>query len=138
QLGKVPGEWLPEVGAWRGFANWQDRWARSSKKALERWEAWQTEYAQAIGADSPIAIAVGMNTRNFNCFDIDSDDQAIADMIEAIIVECMGNTPVVRLRHGSSRRVLFHERDQHTAPISKHRLAFQDAQGTRHVVEYLA
>src|SRR5215471_6265021 len=86
QLGKVPGEWLPEVGAWRGFANWQDRWARSSKKALERWEAWQTEYAQAIGADSPIAIAVGMNTRNFNCFDIDSDDQAIADMIEAIIV----------------------------------------------------
>jgi hypothetical protein len=34
--------------------------------------------------------------------------------------------------------VLFYEYDQHTAPISKHRLAFSDAQGNKHIVEYLA
>jgi hypothetical protein len=67
QLGKIPGEWVSDVGAWRGLVNWQDRWARGSKKALERWQCWQTEYAQAIGATCPVAIAVGMNTRVFNC-----------------------------------------------------------------------
>jgi hypothetical protein len=47
-------------------------------------------------------------------------------------------TPVVRLRHGSPRRVLVYEYDQHTAPIRKHRLAFSDARGNKHIVEYLA
>jgi hypothetical protein len=138
QLGKIPGEWLPEAGAWRGFVNWQNQWAWPSKKALEWWEGWQAEYARAIGAASPIAVAVGMNTRVFNCFDIDSDDPTIADAIEAIIVKCMGSTPVVRLRHTSCRRVLFYECDQRTAPIRKHHLAFTDAQGNKHIVEYLA
>jgi hypothetical protein len=49
QLGKIPGEWLPEVGAWRGFANWQNQWAWPSKKALERWQRWQAEYAGVMG-----------------------------------------------------------------------------------------
>jgi hypothetical protein len=138
QLGKIPGEWVSDVGAWRGLANWQDRWVWRSKTALERWQGWQTEYAQAIGATCPIAIAVGMNTRDFNCFDIDSDDPAIADQTETIIMQHIGRTPIVRLRHGSPRRVLFYERDQHTAPISKHRLAFSDGQGNKHIVEYLA
>jgi hypothetical protein len=138
QLGKIPGQWLPDVKAWRGYVNWQDRWARSGKKDLERRQSWQAEYAQAIAAVRPIAIAVGMNTRVFNCFDIDSDDPVIADKIEPLIAEQMGGTPLVRLRHGSCRRVLFYEYDQHTAPIRKHRLAFGDAQGNKHIVEYLA
>jgi hypothetical protein len=130
QLGKIPGRWSASDGAWMGFQKWQDHYRWAKDFSLEQWEKWQTECA--------VAIAVGMNTLIFNCFDIDSDDPAIADMIENNITKNLADSPVVRLRHGSSRRVLFYEFDQHTAPIRKHRLAFRDSRGDQHTVEFLA
>jgi hypothetical protein len=85
-----------------------------------------------------MAVAIGMNTAIFNVVDIDSDNPEIADLIECHAVRYLGATPAVRLRHGSSRRVLVYERDQHTAPISKARFTFKDANGAEHAVEFLA
>jgi hypothetical protein len=50
----------------------------------------------------------------------------------------IGASPVVRLRYGSARRVLFYESDQHTPPIRKHKLAFEDNEGDQGIIEFLA
>jgi hypothetical protein len=130
QLGKVPGHWLAEERAWTGFSGWPNHYAYARAFSLKHWQGWQTETGSAI--------AIGMNTNVFNVVDIDSDDPEIAEILEHYAANHLGETPAVRLRHGSARRVLVYERDQHTAPTSKRRLAFRDAAGAEHAVEFLA
>jgi hypothetical protein len=129
-LGKIPGRWLVEQRAWVGFKDWSKHYVYARAWSLEHWHRWQ--------AESGTAIAVGLNTNVFNVIDIDSDDPAIADTIETYAAKYLGATPAVRLRHGSARRVLVYEYDQHTAPIFKQRFTFKDANGTEHAVEFLA
>jgi hypothetical protein len=125
-LGRIPGRHLASPGAWTGFASWQTH--EADKYDLGRWESWQMP-------GNP--IAVGLNTRRFHAFDIDSEKAEIADTLEILITIYMGASSVVRLRHGSFRRVLFYEHDKDDVPIRKHRLAFKDAGGDHHAVEFL-
>src|SRR5208282_5256895 len=69
-LGKIPGKYVANAGAWVGFFNWQNN--RTTKSDLERWGGWQTP-------DVPIAIAI--QTAEFPVVDIDSDE---AEIVEAI------------------------------------------------------
>lgn len=126
-LGKIPGRYSPDVRAWAGLYQWQLH--RGTARSLAIFESWQLDAGP---------VACGINTRNFPCFDIDCNDPAIADQVENIIALEIGASPVVRLRHGSARRTLMYERDQRTAPITKHRRIFQDEQGQTHMVELLA
>lgn len=128
QLGKIPGKWFANTRTWTGFPSWQTH--RAGRRTMAYWERWQDE--------AGTAIASGIILGNWIAFDIDSDDQVAADAIELHISLEMGVTPVVRQRYGSSRRVLFYARDQHTAPIQKLRLAFKTEDDQQHIVEVLA
>ncbi len=126
-LGRIPGKYLVAAGSWVGFADWQTH--EADHFDLQRWKSWQTP---------GMRIAVGLNTRRFHAFGIDSDKPKIACTLEILISMCMGAAAAVRLRHGSFRRVLFYEREQNTVPIPKHRLAFKDADGDQRALEFLA
>ena len=130
QLGKVPGKWLPEEKVWTGFFGWQNY--RTTRGDLARWDRWQvTDTNTVIGS----ALILG---RNFIAFDIDCDNDAIADEVEARITLEIGYCPAVRLSGNSPRRVLFYARDQHTAPVYKRTLTFlTTSDGTKHAVELL-
>ncbi len=128
QLGKIPGKWSSEAKAWTGFAGWQTH--RAGRGFMAYWENWQLE--------SGTAIASGIILGEWIAVDIDSDNQQVADEIEDRFTLEIGASPVVRLRHGSSRRVLFYAHDQHTPPIRKHRLSFKTEDGQQHIVEVLA
>jgi D5 N terminal like len=130
QLGKIPGRWLPDERVWVGFTDWSRNYVYAGASSLRAYQRWQTECG--------MPVSVGMNTKVFNVVDIDSDSPEMADFIEGYAVKYLGQSPAVRLRHGSCRRVLVYEYDQHTAPIRKHRLAFRDASGAEHAVEFLA
>jgi P4 family phage/plasmid primase-like protien len=138
-LGKIPGRWLSNEKVWVGFHQWQLNRAR--KGSLQRWEAWQKE--------TGVAIAIGLNTRIFHAFDIDTDNVEIADFAEALIVTCCGAPLAVRLRHDNpARRVLIYEFNQHTMPIHKHVLRLrtkpkeveepEEKEAETHIVELLA
>jgi P4 family phage/plasmid primase-like protien len=129
-LGKIPGMWLADKRAWIGFKGWSGHSAYTEAGHLKLWQRSQAECG--------MAIAIGLNTKVFNVVDIDSDDSEIADIIERHAVKHLGQTPAVRLRHGSPRRVLVYECDQHTAPIFKRRFTFKDTNGAEHAVEFLA
>jgi hypothetical protein len=128
-LGKIPGKWLENIGAWIGFGGWQTH--RANHVDMDLWQNyWQPQ--------TETAIAIGINLRIYHVFDLDIDKEAVAKTAECEITMMMGASPVVRLRYGSSRRVLFYESDQHTPPIRKHRLTFKDKDGDQGIIEFLA
>jgi len=57
--------------------------------------------------------------------------------LEAITREHLGDTPVVRCRHGSARRVLVYRHEDHTPPITKQPWKFADTAGQEHLYELL-
>jgi hypothetical protein len=126
QLGRIPGLYSATVHAWDGFAGWVLH--EADKYDLERWESWQTP---------EIPVPVGLKTRRFNAFDIDSESAGIADALELLITMCIGASAAVRSRHGSFRRALFYEHDQCAGLIRKFRLAFRDSGGHQRAVEVL-
>jgi putative DNA primase/helicase len=127
QLGKIPGLYDADAGAWVGFA-WPNN--RATKKTLEWYEVWQRE--------AGTAIAIALNTALWHGLDVDSDKKEFRDTVWKLADEHFGATPVVRCRAGSVRIVLFYRHEDHTAPIRKFRGAFEDKDGVKHVVEFLA
>jgi hypothetical protein len=68
-LGRIPGKYLASVGAWVGFAGWLTH--EADKYDLERWEGWQKP---------GVPVAVGLNTRRFHAFVIDTDRRYDRDL----------------------------------------------------------
>jgi hypothetical protein len=125
-LGRVPGKWLSNIGAWTGFSEWQNH--RATKFSLDLWQNWQAEAGFALG--------IGMQTAEFPVIDIDSNDAEIVDAIHRVALRHLGWSPV-RRREDSPRRVLCYKLKRGTPPIRKMRLALVDSQGNEHIIETL-
>jgi hypothetical protein len=78
--------------------------------------------------------SVGLQSRLYLGLDIDVEDAAAADAIEALALDYLGLAPV-RFRDGSPRRLLVYKRAGEV--ISKRRVAYTDAAGVKHAVELL-
>ena len=129
-LGKIPGRYDAEAKAWTGFAGWQKNDTKPMQ--LERWQKWQ-------GPDQcGVAIALALNTRWFPALDVDSDDKAYVECVWQVANRHFDETPAVRCRDGSVRIVLFYKHKDHTPPIRKFCTVFEDEDGNKHIVEFLA
>lgn len=103
--GKVPGLWDGET--WTGFPRWTHH--RASPSDLTRWDSW--------------GGGIGLQARDHPGVDIDVNDAALADEIEALADLILGPAPA-RCREGSSRRLLVYTNADHREPARKKRLAF--------------
>lgn len=123
-LGKVPGVLTP-AQTWSGLGGkWSDE-LTATLEDLKRWTKW--------------GASVGLQSRQFPGLDIDVDDAATADAIEALAYDYLGLTSS-RTRVGSARRLLIYS----GSGLRKVRQEFGDkqavellAKGQQYVIEGL-
>jgi hypothetical protein len=115
----VPGKRRSD-GKWMGFKDWPKH--------------------QATVADCKQWILDGANGgqqgRLYPGLDIDVEDAKVAAFAEELAIKRFGDAPV-RVRAGSSRRLLVYRQPKDGPPIRKMRLAWIDATGQKHAVELL-
>jgi uncharacterized protein DUF5906/bifunctional DNA primase/polymerase-like protein len=128
--GKTPGVhrpdgWIDKDGkrhspGWVGLGGkWKDERFTTLAEAKAYWK---------MGA------SIGVQTRRYIAIDIDAETEKIAVSIEELCVKMLGFAPV-RLREGSTRRLLVYERAGDDL-IFKHRVAFK-FKGIKHAVDIL-
>jgi hypothetical protein len=106
--GKVPGVRKGDV--WYGLqGQWPDKTPK--RTALQKWEGW--------------GAYIGLQARKLRGCDIDDDDPARADAIEALAVSHFGRGAPVRFRRNSGRRLLVIHWKDDAGGARKVRLAYK-------------
>jgi P4 family phage/plasmid primase-like protien len=128
-VGKIPGRYLPAKKAWVGFRGWSTY--RATPASLKFWHLQQRETGPH---------AAGINTVVYIALDLDCDTVEERDMAWEAAKRTLGDTPVVRMRDGSPRVVLFYKRDEHKmgqTHLTKRWSVYLDGAGNKYAVELL-
>jgi hypothetical protein len=107
-------------GLWCGYGGWTRK-----SSTVEKLKTWSLDGA-----------GVGFKTERYPALDIDCDDSALSDSIEAKAREILGPAPV-RFRARSARRLMLYRLAEAEEPFRKRRRDWTDAAGALHAVELL-
>jgi Family of unknown function (DUF5906)/Bifunctional DNA primase/polymerase, N-terminal len=119
--GKTPGAFT-RAGTWSGLGGKWSKELHATVSDLKAWQGW--------------GASVGLQSRTFLGLDIDIEDEAAAARVESLAVDYLGLAPI-RVREGSSRRLLMYRRPADHQPIRKTRAAWTDKAGVKQAVELL-
>ena len=116
---------------WYGFPKWQSYY--TTHFDLEKWQAWQEPESATRRLPSACGCPTGLSC------DPDVDDAEVADQIEILCFLTLGPPIAVRVREGSSRRLLIYVHNQRSMPVNKGAMAFTLPRtgDKRHLVEVL-